>query len=51
MSNGLPVVSIPAKNKRSYDSRMTKFYETGNMKPMIEFLMKLAKSGRYGDIG
>lgn len=47
MSNELPPVSIPAKSKRSYDSRMTKFYETGNMKPMLEFLMKLAGNSRY----
>lgn len=47
MSNDLPVVSIPAKSKRSYDSRMTKFYETGNMQPMLEFLHKLAENSRY----
>lgn len=47
MSNERPPVSIPAKSKRSYDSRMTKFYETGNMKPMLEFLMKLAENSRY----
>lgn len=47
MSNELPPVSIPARSKRSYDSRMTKFYETGNMKPMLAFLTKLAENSRY----
>lgn len=48
MSHELPPVSIPAKNKRSYDSKMTKFYETGKMEPMLDFLMKLAEKSRYG---
>ena len=47
MSNELPPVSIPARSKRSYDSRMTKFYETGNMQPMLEFLHKLTENNRY----
>lgn len=47
MSQGLPIVSIPAKNKRSYDSKMTKFYDTNNMQPMLKFLMKLAEQNRY----
>lgn len=48
MSQGLPIISIPAKNKRSYDSKMTKFYDTANMQPMIKFLLKLAEQNRYG---
>ncbi len=47
MSNGLPPVSIPAKSKRQYDSKMTKFYETGDEKPMLEFLTKLSQSKRF----
>ncbi|WP_084256026.1 Fic family protein [Pasteurella testudinis] len=47
LSSGCPVVSIPAKNKRSYDRKMTKFYETNEMQPMLAFLHDLAKSGRY----
>lgn len=47
LSNGLPVVSIPARLKRSYDSKMTRFYDTNKMEPMMKFLKKLAESGRY----
>lgn len=47
MSNGLPPVSIPAKSKRQYDAKMTKFYETGDERPMMEFLTKLSKTKRF----
>lgn len=47
MSNGYPPVSIPAKNKRQYDAKMTKFYETGDDRAMLAFLQKLAQSPRF----
>lgn len=47
LSNELPVVSIPARLKRSYDSKMTRFYDTNKMEPMMKFLQKLADTERY----
>ena len=47
LTNGLAVVSIPARLKRSYDRKMTRFYDTNKMEPMMNFLRKLAASGRY----
>lgn len=47
MPNGYASVSIPAKNKHQYDSKMTKFYETGDEKAMLAFLMKLVQSLRF----
>ncbi|MDY5848272.1 Fic family protein [Actinobacillus porcinus] len=47
LSHGLPVVSIPARLKRSYDSKMTRFYDTNKMEPMMKFLRKLAETKRY----
>lgn len=47
LSHGIAVVSIPARLKRSYDSRMTRFYDTNKMESMMKFLRKLAESKRY----
>lgn len=47
MSNGYAPVSIPAKSKRQYDTKMIKFYETGEEKAMFAFLRKLAESSRF----
>lgn len=48
LSSGYPPVSIPAKNKPDYDSKIIHFYETNDMRPMLAFLHELAKSERYG---
>lgn len=47
LSNGYEAISIPAKRRLEFNQKMVRFYDSGSMDEMIEFMLSCGHNVRY----